>query len=75
MPAQCRTNPVGETEYTALRSGINTIMGTPRRSLGDSPNGYNLTITAPSAVGDTITSTQWNALRTDIRKARTPSRW
>ena len=60
---------IGEAEYTALRSGINTIMGTPAGS-GDTSTGYNQTISAPSvSVGDTITSTQWNALRTDIRKA------
>lgn len=60
---------IGETEYTALRSGINTVMGTPAGS-GDTSTGYNQTITAPSvAVGDTITANQWNALRTDIRKA------
>ena len=60
---------IGEAEYTALRSGINTIMGTPAGS-GDTSTGYNQTITAPSvSVGDTITANQWNALRTDIRKA------
>ncbi len=60
---------IGETEYTTLRSGINTVMGTPAGS-GDSSTGYNQTITAPSvSVGTSITAAQWNALRGDIRKA------
>lgn len=60
---------IGETEYTTLRSGINTVMGTPAGS-GDTSTGYNQTITAPSvSVGTSITAAQWNALRGDIRKA------
>ncbi len=60
---------IGETEYTTLRSGIQTIMGTPAGT-GDSSTGYNQTIDAPAvSVGTTITATQWNNLRSDIRKA------
>ena len=60
---------INETHYTTLRSGINTVMGTPTGS-GDSSAGYNESIDAPSvSVGSTITASQWNSLRGDIRKA------
>ena len=60
---------IGETEYTTLRSGINTVMGTPAGS-GDGSTGYNQSITAPSiTVGTKVLATQWNSLRGDIRKA------
>ena len=45
---------ITETHYTTLRSGINTVMGTPAGS-GDSSTGYNQTISAPSvSVGDKV---------------------
>ena len=60
---------INETHYTTLRSGINTVMGTPSGS-GNGSAGYNVGITAPSvSVGSTITASQWNSLRGDIRKA------
>jgi hypothetical protein len=60
---------INETHYTTLRSGINTVMGTPSGS-GNSSAGYNQSISAPSvSVGTTITASQWNSLRGDIRKA------
>lgn len=60
---------INETHYTTLRSGINTVMGTPTGS-GNSSAGYNVAISAPSvSVGSTITASQWNNLRGDIRKA------
>jgi len=60
---------INETHYTTLRSGINTIMGTPTGS-GDGSAGYNVGITAPSvAVGDKVLASDWNDLRGDIRKA------
>jgi len=60
---------INETHYTTLRSGINTVMGTPTGS-GDSSAGYNVAISAPSvSVGSSITASQWNSLRGDIRKA------
>lgn len=60
---------INETHYTTLRSGINTVMGTPSGS-GNSSAGYNQSISAPSVtVGSTITASQWNSLRGDIRKA------
>jgi len=60
---------INETHYTTLRSGINTVMGTPTGS-GNSSAGYNESIDAPSvSVGSTITASQWNNLRGDIRKA------
>lgn len=60
---------ITETHYTTLRSGINTVMGTPAGS-GDSSTGYNQTISAPSvSVGDKVLAADWNNLRGDIRKA------
>lgn len=60
---------INETHYTTLRSGINTVMGTPTGS-GNNSAGYNVAISAPSvSVGSTITASQWNSLRGDIRKA------
>ena len=60
---------INETHYTTLRSGINTVMGTPTGS-GNGASGYNVGISAPSvSVGSTITASQWNNLRGDIRKA------
>ena len=60
---------INETHYTTLRSGINTVMGTPTGS-GDGSAGYNVGITAPTvSVGTKVTAAQWNALRGDIRKA------
>ena len=60
---------INETHYTTLRSGINTVMGTPTGS-GNGSSGYNVGISAPSvSVGSTITASQWNNLRGDIRKA------
>jgi hypothetical protein len=60
---------INETHYTTLRSGINTVMGTPTGS-GDTSAGYNQSISAPAVgVGTSITALQWNNLRGDIRKA------
>ena len=60
---------INETHYTTLRSGINTVMGTPTGS-GNSSSGYNQSISAPAVgVGTSITASQWNNLRGDIRKA------
>ena len=60
---------INETHYTTLRSGINTVMGTPTGS-GDTSAGYNQSISAPAVgVGTSITASQWNNLRGDIRKA------
>jgi len=60
---------INETHYTTLRSGINTVMGTPTGS-GDSSAGYNVGISAPSvSVGTKVNAADWNDLRGDIRKA------
>lgn len=60
---------INETHYTTLRSGINTVMGTPAGS-GNSSTGYNESIDAPSvSVGTKVLASQWNSLRGDIRKA------
>jgi hypothetical protein len=60
---------INETHYTTLRSGINTVMGTPTGS-GDSSAGYNVGISAPAvSVGTKVLAADWNNLRGDIRKA------
>jgi len=60
---------INETHYTTLRSGINTVMGTPTGS-GNGSAGYNVGITAPAvSVGTKVLASDWNDLRGDIRKA------
>lgn len=62
---------IGEAEYTAIRSNMLTVMGTPTGT-GTGAAGYLQTTTAPSvAPGDKITAAQWNALRADIITAYT----
>lgn len=62
---------IGETQYTTLRSGMLTVMGTPTGT-GTGAAGYLQTTTAPSVTpGDKITAAQWNALSADVTKAYT----
>ena len=60
---------IGEAEYTALRTNMLTVMGTPSGT-GTTAAGYNQTTTAPAvSVGTTILATQWNALKDDLVRA------
>jgi hypothetical protein len=66
---------IDDVDYNDIRSKIVSVMGIgnidPNTNLTDPTYGYGQTvISSPVAEGDTITKTQWDALRFDLLNAR-----
>lgn len=70
--AKSTGDTISEIDYNGLQSDINVIMGTPAGSTDTTATGYLQSLSSSQvAVGDKVTDTQWDNLRTDITKAYT----
>jgi hypothetical protein len=70
--AKSAGDKITELDYNTLQSNIAVIMGTPAGTTDTTATGYNQSLSsAQVSVGNSVTTAQWDNLRTDITKAYT----
>jgi hypothetical protein len=70
--AKSAGDKITELDYNTLQSNIAVIMGTPAGTTDTTATGYNQALSsAQVSVGNTVTTAQWDNLRSDITKAYT----
>ena len=70
--AKSAGDKITELDYNTLQSNITVIMGTPAGTTDTNATGYNQALnSAQVSVGNSVTETQWDNLRTDITKTYT----
>jgi len=63
-------NKITELDYNTLQSNIAVIMGTPAGTTDTTATGYNQVLSSSQvSVGNSVSKSQWDNLRTDITKA------